>query len=37
MERKWEFKGHNMNGKSPICIENEKIEKARKSPAGEID
>ena len=26
-----------MNGKSPICIENEKIEKARKSSAGEID
>ena len=26
-----------MNGKSPICIENEKIEKARKSSAREID
>ena len=26
-----------MNGKSPICIENEKIEKARKSPAAKID
>ena len=33
MENKLDFKGHCMNGKSPIYIENEKIKKAKKSDA----
>ena len=33
MEKKMDFHRRYMNGKSPICIENEKIEKARKSLA----
>ena len=37
MEKKQDFEGRYMNGKSPICIENEKIEKARKSLAAKID
>ena len=37
MEKKLEFNGHYMNGKLPICIENKKIKKPRKSLVGEID
>ena len=35
--KKLEFNEYYMNGKLPICIENEKIEKPRKSLVGEID
>ena len=37
MEKKMDFHRRYMNRKSPICIENEKIEKVRKSPAAKID
>ena len=37
MEKNRDFKGRHMNGKSPICIENKKIKKPRKSQAEEFD
>ena len=37
MEKNLEIKGHYINGKLPICIENEKIKKPGKLLLGEID